>query len=86
MGFQFTIALELLLTDGLRVVSTRQSGLLSEQQPMNTMTFTIESVHGVKQTFVLGSTEKVSGSESMKDQSVEADRKTDAKDETRPTR
>lgn len=41
---------------------------------MNTMTFTIESVHGVKQTLVLGPVTKPSSSEAQKEQASELER------------
>ncbi len=41
---------------------------------MNTMTFTIESVHGVKQTLVLGPVTKPSSSEVPKEQASELER------------
>jgi hypothetical protein len=42
---------------------------------MNTMTFTIESVHGVKQTLVLGLSAQTSAANAAKDQSCDLDRR-----------
>ena len=48
---------------------------------MNTMTFTIESVHGVKQTFVLGPSNQAAASEvASRQQSTEIQQKADVKD------
>jgi len=41
---------------------------------MNTMTFTIESVHGVKQTLVLGLSVNASATKAVKEQSRDLDR------------
>ena len=41
---------------------------------MNTMTYTIESVHGVKQTLVVGPVAKPSSTEANKEQANELDR------------
>jgi hypothetical protein len=41
---------------------------------MNTMTFTIESVHGVKQTLVLGLPTPTSAADASKEQGGELDR------------
>ncbi|MGI9471544.1 MAG: hypothetical protein ACR2NZ_08440 [Rubripirellula sp.] len=41
---------------------------------MNTMTYTIESVHGVKQTLVLGPPAKPSSSEANSEQTSELER------------
>ena len=45
---------------------------------MNTMTFTIESVHGVKQTLVLGVSAPSSASDASKDQGCDLDRRVSA--------
>jgi hypothetical protein len=42
---------------------------------MNTMTFTIESVHGVKQTLVLGVSTPTSVADAGKDQGCDFDRR-----------
>jgi hypothetical protein len=48
---------------------------------MNTMTFTIESVHGVKQTFVLGRSNQAAANEATSNQqSTEVQQKMDVKD------
>ena len=47
----------------------RRLGLLIRDSGMHPTTFTIESVHGVKQTFVLGPTTKTGNGEGAKKQS-----------------
>lgn len=44
----------------------RRLGLLIQESDMHPTTFTIESVHGVKQTFVLGLTTKTGDREAAK--------------------
>ena len=45
---------------------------------MNTMTFTIESVHGVKQTLILGLSVQSSAATVGKDQNCDLDRRVDS--------
>ncbi len=52
---------------------------------MNTMTFTIESVHGVKQTFVLGPSDQSGQCDSLKDQRPEREN-AESRDASRPAR
>lgn len=62
------------LTDGLRVVFERQLGLLIRESDMHSTTFTIESVHGVKQTFVLGQTTKTGNGEASNQSASETEK------------
>ena len=56
-------------------------GLLIQESDMHPTTFTIESVHGVKQTFVLGPTPKTGNGEGPKKQSPRDAEKNSAADE-----
>ncbi len=56
-------------------------GLLIQESDMHPTTFTIESVHGVKQTFVLGPTTKTGNGDGSKQQSPRDAEKNTAADE-----
>ncbi len=69
----------------LRVLCERQLGLLIRKSDMDPTIFTIESVHGVKQTFVLAPTTKTVNGEASKLQSA-SEAETSAADEQGPSR
>lgn len=54
-------------------------GILKRATTMNTTTFTIESVHGVKQTFVLGPPAKTTPSGPPKNKPTKLEREADSK-------
>ncbi len=69
----------------VRVLIERQLGLLIRKSDMGPTVFTIESVHGVKQTFVLAPTTKsVSGEVSKQLPASQAE--TSAADDQSPSR
>ena len=68
----------------VRVLFERQFGLLIRKSDMNPTVFTIESVHGVKQTFVLAPPTKTVSGEAAKQQSASPAEKS-AADEQSPS-
>jgi hypothetical protein len=70
---------EKFLTDVLRVALRGKAKRLMRATTMNTTTFTIESVHGVKQTLVLNPPVKTAENSSTDQQSGGDEREADAK-------